>query len=75
MCLTVTFISVYVNNGSQKTKTASYFSDFADILFDVLQALVAKALVFNTYTCDLLIVHNDTKFTSFADDVNSKPMA
>ena len=64
----VTYTSAYLNNKSQRTKNASHISDFADLLFDVPQDSVADSLIFNTYTRDLLVGHNDTEFTSFAVD-------
>ena len=42
----VTFMTVNLNNRSQRTKIGSYFSDSADILSGVLQGSAAGPLLF-----------------------------
>ena len=62
------FVPAYLNFRKQKTKVASTFSVYVNILFGVSQGCIAGPLFFNVYTCDMFFLIDSPEFSSYADD-------
>ena len=58
----------YLSNWKQRTKINTEYRSWEEFLFGVSQGSILGPLLFNIFFCNLFLIMNNTKLTSYADD-------